>query len=341
MDPVSSDNSSKYWNSFLPIFFDRIGNVMRGYMADIVKDYGITSAHCTYLITLNIMDGPTSSQLSRYLDMDQGNTFRVIQKLTELGMVTSDKSNTKARNYRLYLTEYGKKIADEVMEKTTEFMDTGFNNVPEEDVLITRRTLVQILQNIDPSLDDYLDNSFTNPFFSYLNMMIPNEKDVQLVPRRLRDGGTVKYEKVSVSQKGSHAPTFIEPEKIVDNSIMMTFVILREKDHGYIFKIYEGDKRCVLTSGHFPDLDTCKECIESIKRDADSNIRDLTLQNPNLVLGSAYELTWLENSKFICHLIDADGNVLMESKEYSNKTICKRDIEKFRINLPFARVVQM
>jgi len=333
-------NNTKYWNSFLPVFLDRIGNVMRGNMTSLVEEYGISSAHCTYLITLYLLDGPTSAQLSKYLDMDQGNTFRVVQQLIDKGMVRTDKTTEKSRNYRLYLTEYGEEIAIKVMNGTNEFMDTGFAGVSDEDVLTTRRVLVQILQNLDPSLEDYLDNSFTNPFFSYLNMMIPNEKDVLLVPKHLRKDSVVKYEPVRISEKGSQAPVFPSPEKIVDETKALTVLVTDADDGGFQFLIYQDTKKCLYSSQTFETKVSCNDCVKAIIANSSSHIRDMTLQNPPLALGSVYEINRAKSGKYFYRLLDESKNELMVSKEYSNKTICKRDIERFRINLPFAKIVE-
>ncbi len=41
-----------YWNSYLPIFFDRMSFEMREHMTESVSEYGLTSAHAVYLIAL-------------------------------------------------------------------------------------------------------------------------------------------------------------------------------------------------------------------------------------------------------------------------------------------------
>lgn len=176
----------RYWNSFLPIFLDRIGNIMRNHMAEEAKEYSLSSAHCTYIVALSLLDGPTSSQLSYFLDMDNGNTFRAIQTLIEKGLVTTDRKTEKSRKYHIYLTPEGERLAKKIMDNTTKFMDKGMEGISDEDLENMRATLVRILKNIDPGIDDYLSaKAYSNPYFSYLNVIIPNDDGVIIVPKRV------------------------------------------------------------------------------------------------------------------------------------------------------------
>ena len=103
-------DSNIYWNSYLPIFFDRMNSCMRRHMTAEVSDYGLTSAHAVYLIAI-ILNGPmTQRELSAFLDMDVANTNRVIKTLREKGMVYDDRASPESRNYKIHLTEIGKKL---------------------------------------------------------------------------------------------------------------------------------------------------------------------------------------------------------------------------------------
>lgn len=97
-----------FWNSFLPMFFDRMNATMRNHMTNAVSNYGITSAHAIYLIALTLRDGQTQLQLSNFLDMDPANTNRVVKVLRNKGLVYDDRKTPGSRNFAIRLTEEGR-----------------------------------------------------------------------------------------------------------------------------------------------------------------------------------------------------------------------------------------
>lgn len=161
-------NSDIYWNSYLPIFFDRMNMNMRRHMTAEVSDYGLTSAHAVYLIAL-VINGPmTQKDMSQFLDMDVANTNRVIKVLKEKGMVYDDRATPEGRNYRIHLTEIGKKLGQKVMDSTMEWMDSIMDGIPYDDIMNMRNTLLAILSKMEPDLEGYMNSKYHNPFYTYL-----------------------------------------------------------------------------------------------------------------------------------------------------------------------------
>lgn len=175
---LMDDRGSIYWNSFLPIFFDRMNAAMRRHMTDEVSPYGLTSSHAVYLIAL-VLNGPmTQMELSDFLDMDPANTHRVIKVLYDKGMVYDDRINQTSRNYRIHLTEIGKKLGNQVMDSTSTWMDKAMEDIPREDIYNMRNNLITILKRIEPDIDNYMHSPYTNPFYTYLltNPLVDGEK---------------------------------------------------------------------------------------------------------------------------------------------------------------------
>lgn len=158
-----------FWNSFLPMFFDRMNATMRNHMTNAVSNYGITSAHAIYLIALTLRDGQTQLQLSNFLDMDPANTNRVVKVLRNKGLVYDDRKNPGSRNFAIRLTEEGRKIGKHVMASTTKWMNECMDGVTREEILSMRSVLLRILNKMDPDLDRYMMSEFTNPFFTYIH----------------------------------------------------------------------------------------------------------------------------------------------------------------------------
>ena len=160
-----------YWNWFLPAFMDRMSLQMRKNMTAIVEPYGLSHAHAIYLIALNLQDGQTMVSLSRFLDLDTANTTRVIKTLREKGFVYDDRKSESNKKFRIFLTDSGKALANLVMNRITELNNSYFANIPREDILNMRNTLIQVLNNMNLDLDDYMHSKYEDPFYTHLHLM--------------------------------------------------------------------------------------------------------------------------------------------------------------------------
>ena len=160
-----------YWNSFLPAFMDRMSLQMRKNMTAIVEPYGLSHAHAIYLIALNLQDGQTMVGLSRFLDLDTANTNRVIKTLREKGFVYDDRKSESNKKFRIFLSDSGKALADLVMTKITELNNSYFANIPREDILNLRNTLIQVLNNMNLDIDEYMNSKSEDPFYTHLHLM--------------------------------------------------------------------------------------------------------------------------------------------------------------------------
>lgn len=163
-----SENSEVYWNSYLPIFFDRMSMAMREHMTESVSEYGLTSAHAVYLIALELQGAMSQKDLSKFLDMDPANTNRVVKVLRDKGMIYDDRVNQDSRNYKIYLTEIGKKLAKKTMDETSAWADEIMSDIPLEDILNMRNTLIRILQKMGVDIKGYMESEYVNPFYTYL-----------------------------------------------------------------------------------------------------------------------------------------------------------------------------
>ncbi len=170
-----SDGEDVYWNSFLPAFFDRMSLVMRKNMTDIVSDHGLTSAYAVYLIALHIKDGQTLVSLSRFLDLDTANTNRVIKVLREKELVYDDRKSESSKKYNIYLTEEGHMLAKKVMDGITELNNSYFREIPREDILHMRNTLIRVLNNMNVDIDSYMGSKYEDPFYTHLHIIPPED----------------------------------------------------------------------------------------------------------------------------------------------------------------------
>ncbi|AMH94495.1 transcriptional regulator MarR family [methanogenic archaeon ISO4-H5] len=150
---------------------DRMSLQMRKNMTAIVEPYGLSHAHAIYLIALNLQDGQTMVGLSRFLDLDTANTNRVIKTLREKGFVYDDRKSESNKKFRIFLTDSGKALADMVMTRITELNNSYFANIPREDILNMRNTLIQVLNNMNLDIDEYMHSKYEDPFYTHLHLM--------------------------------------------------------------------------------------------------------------------------------------------------------------------------
>ena len=170
-----SESEDVYWNSFLPAFFDRMSLVMRKNMTQFVSDYGLTSAHAIYLIALELKDGQTLVSLSRFLDLDTANTNRVIKVLRDKGLIYDDRKTESSKKYSIFLTEEGHKLAEKVMTGITELNNSYFRDIPMQDILQMRNTLIRVLNNMNTDIDSYMGSKYEDPFYTHLHIIPPED----------------------------------------------------------------------------------------------------------------------------------------------------------------------
>lgn len=185
---MTKQNEDVYWNSFLPVFFDRMSFIMKKDMTAEVKEYGITSAHSIYLIALKLENGQTLLSLSKFLDLDPANTNRVVKILREKNLIYDDRDseNSNSKKYCIYLTEEGDKLATHVMDNVRKTMSQYFEGISRDEILRMRNTLIKVLRNADPGLENYIRSQHDDPFYTHLHL-IPLDNDYDTEPRRALD----------------------------------------------------------------------------------------------------------------------------------------------------------
>lgn len=149
--------------------------MMRKSMNDTVEPYGLSSAHALYLMALDLIDGQTQAELSQFLDMDAANTNRVVKVLSENGLVHDDRKTPTSKKYHIFLTEKGKRIADETMVGTQRNMNSMFGVLTTAEIESMRDMLIRVMKKADPDFMSYVDSPFINPFYVYLGTNPPGE----------------------------------------------------------------------------------------------------------------------------------------------------------------------
>lgn len=171
----TDDEQNAYWNSFLPIFFDRMNTIMRREMLEALSEYDLTASHAYYLIAMNLEGPQTLMELSKFLDMDLSTSNRLFKALKEKGLVTDDRITATSKKFHVILTEEGKEVSNYIMIRAQDSANALFRNISNDDLHVVRSVLIRALVESDPDFLSYIKSPYTNPFYTYLGTHPKNE----------------------------------------------------------------------------------------------------------------------------------------------------------------------
>ena len=118
---------------------------------------------------------------------------------------------------------------------------------------------------------------------------------------------------------------------------MGKFVIGKTKNGQYRFNLKAGNGEIIATSESYTTLTACKNGVESVKKNALSEVEDQTLneskKNPK------YELYLDKAGEYRFRLKAANGEIICHGEGYKAKASCKNGIDSIGRNAPEAEVV--
>jgi len=121
---------------------------------------------------------------------------------------------------------------------------------------------------------------------------------------------------------------------------MGKFVITKAKNEEYTFSLKAGNGQVILTAGEtFPSLDSCKNSIESVKKNALVHVEDQTAEGYETLTHPKYELYADKAGEFRWRLKARNGEPIGKSEGYSAKSGALNGIESVGKNAPDAEVV--
>lgn len=106
-------------NNSIPRWISLIHRYGRIYIGERLEHLGIGKGQMPFLNTLYKEDGLSQEELANYLKIDKGTTAKALKKLEELGYISRQPRDDDKRYYRVYLTEKGLQIKDEVRHVLT------------------------------------------------------------------------------------------------------------------------------------------------------------------------------------------------------------------------------
>ncbi len=106
------------------------------------------------------------------------------------------------------------------------------------------------------------------------------------------------------------------------------FVITKTPKGFYRFSLLAANYQTVLTSKNYSSLATCRDGVETIKKNAQAPVEDQTLKNSEVLKYPKYEV-YLDNAgKYRFRLLASNGlNIAMAEDGYASKSGCLNGVE--------------
>ena len=122
---------------------------------------------------------------------------------------------------------------------------------------------------------------------------------------------------------------------------MGKFVISKTKNEEYTFCLKATNGQIILEAGEsFKTLATCKNSIESVKKNALSHVEDQTVEGFETLTHPKYELYLDKAGEYRFRLKARNGEPIGKSEGYKAKASCLNGIESVGRNAPEGEVIE-
>lgn len=141
MERKECDNIGKY--------ISQIYRKGRIFIGKGLEEYNIGQGQFMFLLELYIEDGRNQEELAEVVKIDKGTTARAIKKLEENGLIRREKDENDKRSNRVYLTEEGKNIKDDIFEVLNQWDKKMSEHLDEEERELMIKLLKKVCLNIN------------------------------------------------------------------------------------------------------------------------------------------------------------------------------------------------
>ena len=131
------------------VLINRISRNIRKIKNQEMAEYNLRSAHVSCLYYLYISKGATATELCERCEEDKATISRSLDYLEKEGYLTCETQNTKRYKSPLILTEKGKAIGKQIVDKVNRVLDGVGANLTEDERKIFYRSLNLISDNLE------------------------------------------------------------------------------------------------------------------------------------------------------------------------------------------------
>ncbi len=116
--------------------------------------------------------------------------------------------------------------------------------------------------------------------------------------------------------------------------------VIRETKTGIKFDLKAGNGEVIATSEVYSSESSCKNGIESVKKNCAADVEDQTVENFETLKNPKFEIYKDKAGEFRFRLKATNGQVIAVSEGYKSIANCKNGIESVKKNAPDADVVK-
>ncbi|UPA31071.1 MarR family transcriptional regulator [Terrisporobacter glycolicus] len=114
-----------------------------------LEEHNIGQGQFMYLLELYIEDGRNQEELAEVLKIDKGTTARAIKKLEVNGFVRRQKDENDKRSNRVYLTEEGKGVKNDIFFILNQWDEKMSEQLNKEERELMIKLLKRVCSNIN------------------------------------------------------------------------------------------------------------------------------------------------------------------------------------------------
>lgn len=134
---------------------DRMAHLVRGAHRGLMRalqmrlhTHGVAHGHWTFLRVLWRTDGLTQRQLSEQVGVMEPTTYTALLAMEKLGYVTRQRLPGNRKQVRGFLTTKGAALRNTLVPLAEKVNEVALAGISPEDVAITRRTLLRMIDNL-------------------------------------------------------------------------------------------------------------------------------------------------------------------------------------------------
>lgn len=116
--------------------------------------------------------------------------------------------------------------------------------------------------------------------------------------------------------------------------------IIKKTGAGFRFNLKAGNGEIIATSETYNSMDACKNGIESVRKCCAGEIEDQTVNGFETVKNPKFELYKDKADEFRFRLKARNGEIIIASEGYKQKSNCLNGINSVKTNAPEAPVIE-
>jgi DNA-binding MarR family transcriptional regulator len=151
--PSAADGILRHWREAVPD--DRLGHLVKDATRGLVRAlqmrlaaHSVSFGHWVFLRILWERDGMTQRELSVQAGLMEPTTFSALKTMEKLRYIVRRQMPDNRKNVYVFLTPRGRALKDKLVPAAIDVNELAVKGIPPEDVAVTRRTLLAMIENL-------------------------------------------------------------------------------------------------------------------------------------------------------------------------------------------------